>query len=171
MALTRSFLTALGAVALGVTLVAQWPAYPVSKVPRGPDGRPVMTGPTPRTADGKPDLSGVWNYAGVLGFRAQLMTVLPGTTACYRCVFEEAPPPGDAPSCNEAGVLGPVPALVAALQAAEALRLLTGSAPSYADRLLSLDLREGRWRTVPLARNPRCPTCAAAAPVERSVTA
>src|SRR4051794_11172748 len=56
-------------------------------------------------------------HAGVLGFRAQVMTILPGITACYRCVFEEAPPAGDVPSCSEAGVLGPVPTLAAAVQA------------------------------------------------------
>jgi adenylyltransferase/sulfurtransferase len=110
-------------------------------------------------------------HAGVLGWRAQVMTVLPGASACYRCVFEEAPPPGDVPSCSEAGVLGPVPALAAALQAADALRIVTGVAPLYAGRLLALDLLDGRWRAVPLARNPRCPTCANEAPVERSATA
>src|SRR5947199_152330 len=72
-------------------------------------------------------------HAGVLGFRAQLLTVLPGRSACYRCVFEEAPPPGDVPSCQEAGVLGPVPALAGALQAAEALRVLAGVEARHAD--------------------------------------
>ena len=79
MAVTRAFFTALCAVALSVTLVAQWPAYPVSKVPRGSDGRPDLNGPTPRTADGKPDLSGIWNYAGVLGFRGGPPPPPPGT--------------------------------------------------------------------------------------------
>jgi adenylyltransferase/sulfurtransferase len=100
-------------------------------------------------------------HAGVLGFRAQLMTVLPGTSACYRCVFEEAPPPGDVPSCQEAGVLGPVTALAGALQAAEAIRILTGARPAFADRLLSVDALAGSWRTVRVAANPRCPVCAA----------
>src|SRR5437763_7284492 len=99
-------------------------------------------------------------HAGVLGFRAQLLTVLPGRSACYRCVFEEAPPPGDVPSCQEAGVLGPVPALAGALQAAEALRVLAGVEARHADRLLSFDLHAGRWRVVPVAARPSCPACA-----------
>ncbi|HZP42022.1 MAG TPA: HesA/MoeB/ThiF family protein [Candidatus Binatia bacterium] len=101
-------------------------------------------------------------HAGVLGLRAQVMTVLPGRSACYRCVFEEAPPPGDVPSCDEAGVLGPTVAFAAALQAAEAIRLATGSEPLFADRLLAIDLGAGRHRRVPLARNPRCQSCRAA---------
>src|SRR5207244_13334763 len=75
-------------------------------------------------------------HAGVLGFQAQLLTVLPGRSACYRCLFEEAPPPGDVPSCEEAGVLGPVATLAGALQAAEAIRLLAGEPPAYANALL-----------------------------------
>lgn len=103
-------------------------------------------------------------HAGVLGFRAQVFTVLPRTTACYRCVFEEAPPPGEIPSCEQAGVLGPVAALAGALQATEAIRILTGRSPAFAGRLLTFDAREGRWRTVPLAPNPHCPVCAAKEP-------
>src|SRR3989475_8171041 len=78
-------------------------------------------------------------HAGVLGFRAQLLTVLPGRSACYRCVFEEGPPPCDVPSCQEAGGLGPVTALAGALEAAEALRLLAGEPPAWANALLALD--------------------------------
>ncbi len=100
-------------------------------------------------------------HAGVTGFDAQLMTVLPGASACYRCVFEEAPPPDEVPSCEEAGVLGPLPALAGALQAAEAVRILTGGRAAFADRLLTFDARAGKSRLVPLAPNPRCPVCAA----------
>jgi molybdopterin-synthase adenylyltransferase len=106
-------------------------------------------------------------HAGVLGFRAQLLTVLPGRSACYRCVFEEAPPPGDVPSCQEAGVLGPVAALAGALQAAEAIRLLLGEPAAWANTLLAIDTQAGRWRTVPLVPNPCCPACAPRA-AERS---
>ena len=98
-------------------------------------------------------------HAGAIGFRAQLLTVVPRVTACYRCVFEEAPPDGDVPACDEAGVLGPTVALAGALQAAEALRLLRGERPAFADRLLAIDLRTGTWRTVPVARTPDCATC------------
>ena len=101
-------------------------------------------------------------HAGVLGFRGQLMTVLPGDTACYRCVFEEAPAAGEVPSCEEAGILGPTAALAGALAAAEAVRLVTGEDAAYAGRLLVIDTLGGRHRSVPLGRRPRCRTCESA---------
>ena len=59
----RSFTVAVLAAivaALSPSLSAQWPLYPASGVPKGPDGKPDLTAPAPRTADGKPDLSGIW---------------------------------------------------------------------------------------------------------------
>lgn len=100
-------------------------------------------------------------HAGAIGFRAQLLTVLPEGSACFRCLFEEPPPPEDAPSCESAGVLGPVVALAGALQGAEAIRILSGAGAAFADRMLSFDLRDGVWRSTPLARNPRCAACGA----------
>src|SRR5438445_443834 len=65
------------------------------------------------------------------------------------------------------GTLGLAAALAGALQAAEAIRLLAGEPPAYANALLALDTQAGRWRTVPVALNPRCPACAPRA-AERS---
>ena len=98
-------------------------------------------------------------HAGAVGWRAQLLTIVPGTTACYRCIFEDAPPPDDVPSCQEAGVLGPVVALAGALQADDALRVATGATPRFADRLLTIDLHAGTWRSVPVVRRPDCAAC------------
>ena len=108
-------------------------------------------------------------HAGATGFRAQLLTVLPGRSACLRCLFEEPPPPDEVPGCEAAGVLGPVVTLAGALQAGEAIRLLAGAGAHFADRLLTIDLRAGTWRSVPLARNPACVGCRAEAspPAER----
>jgi adenylyltransferase/sulfurtransferase len=99
-------------------------------------------------------------HAGALGFRAQVLTILPGETACYRCIFEEPPPPDDVPSCQEAGVMGPAVNLAGTLQAADAVRLLVGERPAFAGRLLTIDTRTGTWRSVPVSRYPGCSACA-----------
>lgn len=101
-----------------------------------------------------------FSHAGVLGFLGQTMTVLPGRSACYRCIFPEPPPPGEAISCLDAGVIGGVAGVIGALQAAEAIKYLSGDGELLADRLLTYDALSGRWRHIRLARNPRCPVCA-----------
>lgn len=98
-------------------------------------------------------------HAGAIGWQAQLLTILPGLSACYRCLFEEPPPPDEVPSCQEAGVLGPAVVLAGSVQAAEAIRLLTGAAPSFADRLLAIDTRTGSWRRIAVTRRLDCPAC------------
>ena len=100
-------------------------------------------------------------HAAAVGTRAQLLTVLPGGTACYRCLFEDPPPPDEVPSCQEAGVLGPSVVLAGTMQAAEAVRLLAGRAPLFAGRLLHFDTRFGTWRHVVVTRRPACPACGA----------
>ena len=102
-------------------------------------------------------------HGGVTGLEGQLLTILPGETACLRCLFPEEPREDEVPACREAGVLGPVAGLVGALQAEEALRYLRGEPLSFADRLLGVDARTLAFRLVPLRRSPSCPL---AAPVE-----
>ena len=67
-----------------------------------------------------------WVYGGCIGSHGQTMTILPGETPCLRCVFEAAPAPGEAGTCETAGVLGPIVNIIASFQATEALKILTG---------------------------------------------
>jgi adenylyltransferase/sulfurtransferase len=97
-----------------------------------------------------------------VGLVGQLLTVPAGGRPCYRCLFEELPPPGVGPSCAEAGVLGPVPGVVGALQGAEAARLLAGQKPAFAGRLVQYDSLGMTVRAVRFNPNPTCAVCGAA---------
>jgi len=99
-------------------------------------------------------------HGGIVRFQGQLLTILPGASACYRCLFGAPPEDGSVPSCQEAGVLGSLAGTIGTLQAAEAIRLVTGTGALLTDRLLTYDALAGRWRHVRLRRNPSCPACA-----------
>ncbi len=96
---------------------------------------------------------------GILRFMGLIMSIRGGDTACYRCVFEEPPPPGTVPSCAEAGVLGAVAGVVGTLQATEVLKILTGIGKPLYNRLLQFDAEELRFHEVKAKRNPGCPVC------------
>ncbi len=98
-------------------------------------------------------------HGGIVRFQGQLLTVLPGASACYRCLFGAPPEDGSAPSCQEAGVLGSLAGTIGTLQAAEAIRLIGGRGALLTDRLLTYDALAGRCRHVRLRRNPACPVC------------
>ena len=95
--------------------------------------------------------------AGVLGMAGLVMSIKPGRTACYRCVFPQ--PPQDAPRCADAGVLGPAAGVIGSLQALEALKLLTGVAPAIADGFLQVDLATAEFLRVHASRRADCPDC------------
>lgn len=95
---------------------------------------------------------------GILRFSGQVMTVVRGG-ACYRCLFEDVPPPGSVATCAQAGVLGAMAGVIGALQAGEALRLLRGEAPALGGAILVHDALEGRARRIGVPRNPSCRAC------------
>lgn len=104
-------------------------------------------------------------HGGVLRTTAQLLTVVPGVTGCLRCLFEAPPPPGQVPSCAEAGIVGALAGHAGALMGAEALRLLKGERGAYAGRLLVFEARGGRSRLVLVRRRLGCPACAGTQPL------
>lgn len=99
-------------------------------------------------------------HAAAVGLWGQLLTVAAGGRPCYRCLFEDLPPPdaGVGPSCAEAGVLGPVPGVLGALQGCEAIALLRG-APAFVGRLLQYDAGSLTMRSIGLQPNPHCAVC------------
>lgn len=95
------------------------------------------------------------------------MTVLPQKSACYRCLFKEAPPPGEIPGCQQAGILGAVAGTIGSIQATEAIKFLLGMEEDLLlDRLLVYDAKTLRMRTVEVPRDPRCRACRAAEPAD-----
>jgi molybdopterin-synthase adenylyltransferase len=105
--------------------------------------------------------SGVpWIYAAAVGSYGLKLAIVPGRTACLRCVYPE-PPQGVQPTCETEGVLAPVTAAIAALATGDALKLLARGPESVAARLTTLDVWSGEIRqTSAPARDPDCPCCA-----------
>jgi molybdopterin-synthase adenylyltransferase len=95
-------------------------------------------------------------YGGVLGFFGQAMTVIPGTTACLRCLFERPPLEGEIATCREAGILGPVAGIIGAIQAEEANLFLRGTQPALCGRILTYDARASRTRVTDVAPRQGC---------------
>ena len=102
-----------------------------------------------------------YSHAGILRFDGQTMTVIPGETACYRCVFGTPPPAGAVPSCSQAGVLGVLPGVVGSIQATEAAKFLLGIGNLLVNRILIYDALKMSFRSVNVKQNDRCPLCGA----------
>ena len=94
----------------------------------------------------------------ILLFDGQATTYIPGA-GCYRCLFPTPPPPGEVPSCAEAGVLGMLPGLVGTIQATETVKVILGIGQTLSGRLLLIDALDMDFRTVKIRRNPECPLC------------
>lgn len=101
-----------------------------------------------------------WIYSGAVGSRGMTMTVRPGESACFRCVFPEPPPPGAAATCDTAGVLGPAVGMVGALAAAEAIKLLVGDHGALNPGLIHLDAWHLTFQTVRVKRRMGESPCA-----------
>jgi molybdopterin/thiamine biosynthesis adenylyltransferase len=99
-----------------------------------------------------------FSHGGILRFEGQTFTHLPGE-ACYRCIFDAPPPPDAVPTCAQAGVLGAIPGMLGPIQAAEALKFLTGTGNLLTNRLLIFNAATMEFRTVRVKKNPHCPIC------------
>jgi adenylyltransferase/sulfurtransferase len=103
---------------------------------------------------GKPNVHG-----SIFQFEGQATVFAPVRGPCYRCLFPEPPPPGAAPSCQEAGVLGVLPGLVGCVQALETMKLILGVGKPLIGRLQLFDGLAFRWRELSIKRDPACPVC------------
>ncbi|MCA9241079.1 MAG: ThiF family adenylyltransferase [Planctomycetales bacterium] len=103
-----------------------------------------------------------WVYGGCVGAEGQVLAILPGETPCLRGLVPEPPPPGVAPTCDSAGVIGPAVNVVASLQSVEALKILSGNPAAVNRQLTSIDLWNNRIRQLAVDKlHPvgDCPAC------------
>ena len=98
-------------------------------------------------------------HGAILRFEGRAFTILPGKTACYRCVFKAPPPAGIVPSCQEAGVIGVLAGVIGTIQATEVLKLVIGIGTPLTNRLLDYDAKTSRFRQINVSKRPDCPLC------------
>ena len=99
-----------------------------------------------------------WVHGGVLGAAGNCMTILPGKGPCFRCLLPEMPPPGSYPTCAAAGVLNMASGIIASLESAEAVKIITGSAETNPG-IFVLDVWNNTAEHLGLSANPDCPVC------------
>ncbi|OHB76786.1 MAG: thiamine biosynthesis protein ThiF [Planctomycetes bacterium RBG_16_64_10] len=103
-----------------------------------------------------------WVYGGCLGADGQSMTILPGETPCLTCLLQDAPPPGTSPTCDTAGILGPVVGVIASLQAMEVIKILSGRRAAIHRGLYVVQLWDNQVRQIDLGtlrEQVDCLTC------------
>jgi molybdopterin/thiamine biosynthesis adenylyltransferase len=100
-----------------------------------------------------------FSHAGVLRFDGQLITVLPGETTCYRCIFNAPPPASTVPPSSQSGLLGVLPGIIGTLQATEAIKYLLKIGDLLTNTLLTYNILTMEFRKVHFNRNPDCPLC------------
>jgi len=102
-----------------------------------------------------------WIYAAGVASYGLTMTIRPGATPCLACLLESGTAAqGLEETCDTIGVLGPIVNLIASLEVADALKLLSGHPEALHGRLLSCDVWTGRMQSLGAARNPECRACA-----------
>ena len=101
-----------------------------------------------------------WIYAAAVGSYGLTFAIRPGETACLACLLE-TPDAGSLleETCDTVGVIGPIVNLVASLETAEALKVLSGHTEALHSRLLSCDVWSGKMQSIAVLRDPRCRAC------------
>ncbi|MFV1957106.1 MAG: ThiF family adenylyltransferase [bacterium] len=107
-----------------------------------------------------------YTHAGILGMFGQVMTIVPGESPCYRCVFQKMPAPGRVKGTAQLGVLGTVPGVLGTVQATEAIKYLLGLGGLLTGRLLTYNAAQMKFREVALPKDKHCLACSSASDVK-----
>ena len=101
-----------------------------------------------------------FSHAGIIRFKGQLMTYVPGEGPCYRCIFKDPPPKDAVPTCKQAGVIGAMGGVIGSLQAMEAIKYLLGVGDLLTGYLLTYDALTMEFRKIKLPKHVKnCPVC------------
>jgi len=108
------------------------------------------------------DLGIPWVYGGCIGGHGQTMTIIPGETACLRCLIHTVPEPGTTETCDTAGILGPTVNVIASLECVSAIKILIGRRDLITEDLTIVDVWDGSYRRMRLGNlrdRSDCPAC------------
>lgn len=100
-----------------------------------------------------------FSHAGIIRFKGQLMTYVPGKVPCYRCVFKNPPPKDAVPTCKQAGVIGAMGGVIGSLQAMEAIKYILGQGDLLTGYLLTYDALKMEFRKIKLPTDKNCAVC------------
>ena len=101
----------------------------------------------------------VYIYGAAVSSYGTTFNIIPGETACLRCLYPELPPPGEIDTCDTAGVISPVPGLIASAESAEALKFLTGNKKDMRASVFFADLWSNRFECYDILPSPDCICC------------
>lgn len=101
-----------------------------------------------------------YSHAGIVRWQGQVMTIIGGKTACYRCLFKDPPEPAEILNCQQSGIIGAVAGTIGSIQATEAIKYLIGFEENLlTDRLLTYDARSLKFRQLQVTKDPQCKAC------------
>lgn len=100
-----------------------------------------------------------FSHAGIIRFKGQLMTYVPGEGPCYRCAFKNPPPKDAVPTCKQAGVIGAMGGVIGSLQAMEAIKYIIGKGDLLTGKLLTYDALKMEFHTIKLPKDDHCAVC------------
>jgi len=103
-----------------------------------------------------------WIYGAAIESYGLTMNIIPGKTACLRCVMDQLPQPGSTPTCETVGVLGSIVAIIAAIQSTEAIKILIGNKADLNRQLISIDVWQNSFQMIDVTKEKiqkNCPVC------------